>query len=148
MLEKGVTVGLGTDGAASNDNQDMFACMKMGAYLQKVHASNPVLLPSQMILEMATVDGARALQMDKLIGSIEVGKKADLTVIDLNAPNMTPTNDLVKQIVCSCTPSNVDTVIIDGEVVLEDRKFKRLDEARMIREARERATQLVKRMYN
>ncbi len=147
MVQEGVNVGLGTDGPASNDNLDMFCCMKVGAYLQKVHALNPSCLPSQKTLEMATIDGARALQMEDIIGSIEVGKKADLTVIDLRTPNMTPTNDIVKQIVCSCTPSNVDTVIVDGEVILEDRKFTRVDEAAAIKECRRRGTKLIERMY-
>lgn len=148
MLQEGITVGLGTDGAASNDNLDMFSCMKMGAYLQKVYSLNPAYLPSQKMLEMATIDGARALQLEDQIGSIEVGKKADLVLLDLRTPNMTPTNDVVKQTVCSCTPSNVDTVLVDGEVILEDRRFKRLDEAKTIRECRCRAAELVARMYS
>jgi len=146
MVQQGVTVGLGTDGAGTNDNLDMFACMKIGAYLQKVHTLNPTLLPSQKMIEMATIDGARALQMEDQIGSIEPGKRADLTVVDLAAPNMTPVNDVVKQIVCSCTPSNVDTVIIDGNIVLEGKNFTRLDEAGTIRQARVRAARLIERM--
>jgi 5-methylthioadenosine/S-adenosylhomocysteine deaminase len=147
MLEEGVTVGLGTDGAASNDNLDMFACMKLGSYLQKIHSLNPSRLSSLKMLEIATIGGAKALQMDDQIGSIEPGKKADLTIVDLNAPNMTPANDLVKQLVCSCTPSCVDTVIIDGNTVLEDGRFTQLDEAAVVTEAKARATSLVERMY-
>jgi 5-methylthioadenosine/S-adenosylhomocysteine deaminase len=147
MIEQGVTVGLGTDGAGSNDNLDMFACMKMGAYLQKVSTMNPVHLPSKKVLEMATIGGARALQMEDRIGSIEVGKNADLTVIDVGTPNMTPVNDVVKQIACSCQPSNVDTVIIDGTIVLEDRNLTRIDETATIKEAKYRAAKLVERMY-
>lgn len=147
MLQQGVTVGLGTDGAASNDNLDMFSCMKMGAYLQKVHSLNPTYLPSQRILEMATIDGARALQMDDQIGSIEAGKKADLALINLDSPNMTPTNDVVKQIVCACTPANVWSVIVDGKLVLNHGKFTRLDEEAVVKEARSRAEDLIQRMY-
>jgi len=148
MIEKGVTVGLGTDGAASNDNFDMFACMKMGSYLQKVHHLNPALLSSQRILEMATIDGARALQMEDRIGSIERGKKADLMLVSLNAPNIVPVHDLAKQLVCSGSPENVDTVIIDGDIVLEGRRFTKLDEARTIKESKVRAEKVVKRMYS
>jgi len=146
MLEEGVTVGLGTDGAASNDNLDMFACMRMGSYLQKVAALDPTRLPSKKMLEMATIDGAKALQMEHIVGSVEAGKKADLTLIDLRAPNMVPVHDVVKQIVCSGSPSNVDTVIIDGEIVLQDRRFTRLDETAIVAEAQRRATELVDRM--
>jgi len=147
MLEKGITVGLGTDGPASNDNLDMFACMKMGAYLQKVYSLNPAYLPSEKTLEMATIDGARALQMEDQIGSIELGKKADLTVINLKAPNMTPVNDVVKRIVCSCVPSNVDIVVIDGNVVLEGGRYPKLDELGTVKEAKRRAAKLIERMY-
>ncbi len=148
MIQEGVTVGIGTDGTASNDNLDFYACMKNGAYLQKVHAMNPSHLQSYKILEMATIDGARSLQLEDQIGSIEVGKKADLTLLNLRTPNMTPTNDVVRQIVCSCTPSNVDTVLIDGEVVLENRRFVTLDESKTIREGGRRAAELVARMYS
>jgi len=146
MLEEGVTVGLGTDGTASNDNLDMFACMRLGSYLQKVVALDPTRLPSEKMLDMATIGGAKALQMEHLVGSVEAGKKGDLTLIDLKAPNMVPVHDIVKQIVCSGSPSNIDTVIIDGEIVLQGRHFTRLDEATIVTEAQRRASDLVERM--
>jgi len=148
MIEEGLTVGLGTDGAGSNDNLDMFACMKMGAYLQKVSTLNPMHLPSKKVLEMATIGGARALQMEDRIGSIEVGKNADLAIIDVRTPNMTPVNDVVKQMACSCQPSNVDTVIINGNIVMEDRNLTRIDETATIEEAKHRAAKLIERMYD
>jgi len=114
--------------------------------LQKVAALDPTRLPSKKMLEMATIDGAKALQMEHIVGSVEAGKKADLTLIDLRAPNMVPVHDVVKQIVCSGSPSNVDTVIIDGEIVLQDRRFTRLDETAIVAEAQRRATELVDRM--
>jgi 5-methylthioadenosine/S-adenosylhomocysteine deaminase len=125
----------------------MFSCMKMGTYLQKISGLNPAYLPSQKVLEMATIDGAQALQMDDQIGSIETGKRADLTLIDLRSPNMTPTNDVVKQIVCSCTPASIWSVVVDGKLVLDRGEFKLLDEEKIINEARSRAANLIQRMH-
>jgi 5-methylthioadenosine/S-adenosylhomocysteine deaminase len=146
MLEEDVGVGLGTDGAASNDNLDMFACMRLGSYLQKVAALDPSRLPSKKMLEMATIGGAKAIQKEHMIGSVEAGKKADLTLIDLKAPNMVPVHDIITQIVCSGSPSNVDTVIIDGEIILQGRHFTQLNETAIVEEAQRRAADLVERM--
>lgn len=145
MLNQGVNVGLGTDGAASNDNIDMFSCMKAGAYLQKVHHLNPTLIPSQKIIEMATINGARALHEENELGSIEPGKKADLILVDLNAPNLTPVHDLAKQLVCSGDNGNVDTVIVDGTLVMEHRKMLLVNEFEIISKAREAAEDLISR---
>ncbi len=90
MLEEGVNVSLGTDGPASNDNLDIFSCMKTGSYLQKVHYLDAAKLPSHKMLEMVTINGAIALGEERNLGSIEIGKRADLTILDLDSPNTTP----------------------------------------------------------
>jgi len=145
MLDQGVNVGLGTDGAASNDNLDMFSCLKAGAYLQKVHYLNPVLLPSEKMIELATVNGAKALQEENELGSIKPGKKADLILVDLNALNLIPVHDLARQLVCSGDIGNVDTVIVDGKLVMEHRKILLVDEFEILRKARESAEDLISR---
>ncbi|MFX0201798.1 MAG: amidohydrolase family protein [Candidatus Hodarchaeota archaeon] len=146
MLKEGITVGLGTDGAGSNDNLDLITCMKFGSYLQKIHQLDASLLPSQRILEIATIDGAKALQLDRQIGSLEVGKRADLIVVNLTDPNMAPVHDVVKQFVCSGQPGNVDTVIIDGTVVMENREIRTVDESMVVHKAWECAMNLLDRI--
>ncbi len=145
MLSEGVNVGLGTDGPASNDNLDIFCCMKTGAYLQKVHCMNPSLLPSQRMLEIATINGARALRAGSELGSIEVGKKADLILVNLNSPNLTPVHDLPRQLVCSGDIENVDTVIVDGNLIMEHRAVLSVDEEEIMTKAEEISASLISR---
>lgn len=145
LLGEGITTALGTDGPGSNDNLDMFSCMKFASYLQKIYWLNPHLLPSQKVLEMATIEGAKALQLDHLIGSLEVGKLADIIVIDLTEPNITPVHDVVKQLVCSGLPGNVKTTIIDGTIVMESGKIKTVDEHKVVEKACECAKNLFER---
>jgi len=145
MLREGIITALGTDGPGSNDNLDMFSCMKFASYLQKVNWLDARLLPSQKVLEMATIEGAKALQLDHIIGSLEVGKLADVIIIDLTEPNITPVHDPVKQLVCSGQPGNVKTTIIDGKIVMENRKIKTVDESKVVEKACECAKNLFER---
>jgi 5-methylthioadenosine/S-adenosylhomocysteine deaminase len=145
MLEEGVNVGLGTDGAASNDNLDMFSCLKTGSYLQKLHTMNPALLPSTKVIEMATISGAKALRAEHELGSIETGKRADMILLDLRRPNIAPVHDLAKQIVCSGGTQNVDTVIVDGGLVMEHRQILLADETEVVAKAREASGRLISR---
>lgn len=132
LLNAGVTVGLGTDSCATNDNMDMFEAMRMAAFLQKVTSMDPTVLPAYQVLEMGTIGGARALGMDNEIGSLEVGKKADVILVDLAAAHMRPINNIVNNLVYCTNSSDVETVIVDGKVVVEEHKLLSLDEQETI----------------
>jgi 5-methylthioadenosine/S-adenosylhomocysteine deaminase len=133
MLKAGVTCSLGSDGSASNNNQDMLAVMKAAALLQKVHYLDPLAISAWKVLEMATRDGAKALGMENEIGSIKIGYRADLILLDLHKPNTSPTFDPVSNIVYSARPENVVTVIVDGNVVMNDENISTLDERSAVR---------------
>jgi 5-methylthioadenosine/S-adenosylhomocysteine deaminase len=132
LLARGVTVGLGTDGCASNNNLDLFQEMDSAAKLHKVHRLDPTVMPSQTVLEMATLGGARVLGMEKEIGSLEAGKKADVIVLDLNRPHLQPVYNLTSHLVYSATGADVRDVIIDGKVVMESRRLLTLDEGKIL----------------
>jgi len=148
ILKEGITVALGSDGSASSDNMDMITVMRIGSLLQKVHYLNPVLTPSRVILRMATCDGARALQLEDMIGSIEIGKKADLALIDLNSCNMTPVHDVIKQIVYSGHSGNVSTTIIDGKVVMENRNLTSINEDKVFSKCQKIAENIYSSLSN
>jgi 5-methylthioadenosine/S-adenosylhomocysteine deaminase len=133
MLAAGVTVSLGTDSCAVNDNMDMFEAMRVAAFLQKVSHMDATALSAYQVLEMATIGGARALGMADEIGSLEVGKKADVTLVDLTGPHMRPINAIVNNLVyCASASSDVDTVIVDGVVRVEGHKLVGVDEEAVI----------------
>jgi 5-methylthioadenosine/S-adenosylhomocysteine deaminase len=137
LLARGVTVGLGTDGCASNNNLDLFQEMDSAAKLHKVHRLDPTVMPSSVVLEMATLGGARVLGLEKEIGSLEVGKKADIIVLDLNRPHLQPVYNIVSQLVYSAVGADVRDVIIDGKLVMHDRKLLTLDEETVLQKAQE-----------
>jgi len=137
MLAAGEVVGLATDGAASNNNQDMFEEMDMAAKLQKVAHGDPRALPAQQVVEMATITGARALHLEKQIGSLEAGKKADLIVVDTNAAHAVPMYNVYSELVYALKASDVSTVVIAGKIVMEERKMLTLDEKEILGKARE-----------
>jgi 5-methylthioadenosine/S-adenosylhomocysteine deaminase len=137
LLARGVTVGLGTDGCASNNNLDLFQEMDSAAKLHKVHRLDPTVMPSSVVLEMATLGGARVLGLEKEIGSLEVGKKADIIVLDLNRPHLQPVYNIVSQLVYSAVGADVRDVIIDGKLVMHDRKLLTLDEETILQKAQE-----------
>ncbi len=143
LLEDGVTVGLGTDGCASNNTLDMFHEMKMAALLHKVHKLDPTVIPMQKALEMATVDGALSLGLDT--GVIAEGKKADIIIVDINKPHLTPKHDLVSHLVYCAKGSDVSTTIVDGKILMEDYEVKIFDEAEIMARAEERAKDLMGR---
>ena len=119
MKEYGITISLGTDGCASNNDLDMFESMKFAALLQKVHTYDPTVLPAKEALEMATINGAKTLGINA--GAIDVGKLADIILIDLKRPELTPLNNLAANLVYSAKGSCVDTVICDGRIIMEER---------------------------
>jgi 5-methylthioadenosine/S-adenosylhomocysteine deaminase len=134
----GVAVGLGTDGpAGSNNDLDLMEEMDLAAKLAKITKMNPLALNAKSVVEMATIDGARALHMEKEIGSLEVGKKADLVLIGLDAPNAVPMYDVYAQLAYALKGSDVETVVIGGRVVMRDKRVLTVDEAAVIAKARE-----------
>lgn len=142
MLAAGVNVGIGTDGCASNNNLDMFEEIHLSALLPKVQMKNPVAVPASEAMTMATIMGAKALHMDHLIGSIEPGKRADLTVVEMNNAHMVPRFDttgqnVYSQLVYAARSNDVLHVIINGKVVLRDRKLLTIDEDAVLEEARQ-----------
>ena len=145
MIKAGVNVGLGCDGGPSNNCYDMIRELKTASLLQKVRTMDPLTMNATTVLEMATIKGARALGLENLIGSIEVGKKADLIVLNMKKPHLTPTFNPVSNIVYAAEGSDVETAIIDGKIIMENRVVKTLDEAKVIGVASGRASKLVER---
>ncbi len=141
LLDKDALVGLGTDGAASNNNLDMFEEIRLAALLQKGFNESPVSITAEQALSLATSSGARALQKDD-IGVIEAGKKADLAILNFNHPHLQPESDPVANIVYSAAASDVETVIVDGKVLFNKGEYLTLDRERIIYEANGRARRL------
>lgn len=129
LNREGISVGLGLDGAASNNSNDMIELLKMTALLQKVHHRNPTIMTADKVLEMATIEGAKALRLDKEIGSLEIGKKADLFIFnpkkDLKA---IPMHNPVSTLVYSSGNKNIETVMVDGDILMEDGVITKIDE--------------------
>jgi 5-methylthioadenosine/S-adenosylhomocysteine deaminase len=146
LVDEGINVSLGTDGAASNNNLDMFEEMKLAALLQKVNTGDPTVLPAEKVLEMATIDGATALGLENEIGSIEVGKKADLVLLDMKAPHLTPFRHPVSHIVYAANGGDVDTVICNGEILMRNKVLEVLDEDSVIRLAENAAEELLSKI--
>jgi len=145
LTDLGVNIGLGTDGPASNNTLDMFETMKIATLLQKLVYLNPKVLPTYEVLRMATVNGAEALGLKKEIGSLEVGKKADIVLVDLSKPHLNPLHNIYASIVYSMRGSDVDTVIVDGKILMENRQVKTLDEQAIMEEAEKTALNLLSR---
>lgn len=145
LLERGVSVSLGADGAACNNRLDMFTEMRSMALLQKV-LHGPETVPAKQTLRMATIDGAKALGLVDEIGSLEVGKKADVIVVDINTTHATPNaRDLVSAMVYSGQATDVRSVVIDGQILLRDRQLLTLDEKEVISDAVRESGELIKR---
>ena len=142
LLEKGISVSLGADGAACNNRLDMFTEMRTAALLQKA-LHGPEVLPANRVLRLATIDGARAMGLESEIGSLEVGKRGDLAVVRLDRLHATPVRDVVSALVYSAEAEDVDSVIIDGQLVLRDGKLLTIDETETIESARLEAEKLV-----
>lgn len=145
LVDLGVNVALGTDGPASNNTLDMFETVKFAALLQKHVYRNTRILSAYQVLRMATLDGAKALGLDRIIGSLEVGKRADIVLVDLFKPHLRPLHDIYAALVYSARGSDVDTVIVDGKILMENRKVQTLDEETVIEEAEKHAADLLAR---
>jgi 5-methylthioadenosine/S-adenosylhomocysteine deaminase len=133
LLAAGAAVGIGTDGAASNNRLDLFAEIDAAALVHKAVRLDPTVVPARAVVAMATIDGARALGMDHLIGSIEPGKRADLVVLDLEEDNLVPLYDPVSHLAYAARSGDVRTVLVDGRVVVDDGRLTRFDEAEVRR---------------
>jgi 5-methylthioadenosine/S-adenosylhomocysteine deaminase len=135
----GVAVGLGTDGPASNNDLDMFGAITTAALLHKHMAADPTALPATEALALATIEGARALGLDATIGSLEVGKRADLIIVDGSRPNLVPRYDPYSHLAYTTRGSDVKTTIVDGRILFEDGRFTTLDPQRIEAAARQAA---------
>jgi 5-methylthioadenosine/S-adenosylhomocysteine deaminase len=136
MLAAGVTVGLGTDGAASNNNLDMFETMDAVAKVHKLFRRDPAVMPARDVFRLATRHGARSLGLGDRVGSLESGKLADLVLVDASSPEATPLYDVYSQLVYTLKGSSVRTVVVGGRVVLRDRQSTTLDTAEVLARAR------------
>ena len=143
LRKNGINVGLGTDGIGSTSTLDMFEEMKTAAYLQKVNKMEPTVITAYDILKMATIEGAKVLGLDDEIGTIEVGKKADMIFIKTDKLHLCPENDLCANLVYSANGADVDTVIIDGKIVMQNRKMKYTDEKEIMRNIKRIAKRLL-----
>jgi 5-methylthioadenosine/S-adenosylhomocysteine deaminase len=136
MVEHGVSVSLGADGAACNNNLDVFMEMRLAALLQKMRYG-PQALPARTAFRLATVEGARALGLERELGTIEVGKRADIVILNLEQLHCAPAPDPISTLVYAARSTDVETVIIDGRVVMRNRELQTMDE-REVREAAKR----------
>jgi len=135
MLKSGVNVALGCDGGPSNNCYDMIREMKLAALVHKARLLDPEVLPAETVLEIATLNGARATLWRGQIGSIERGKLADLIVIDLRRPHLVPVRNPVSNLVYAANGGDVDTVIIDGKIIMENRQMTTIEEEEVVQEA-------------
>jgi 5-methylthioadenosine/S-adenosylhomocysteine deaminase len=142
MLAAGEAIGLATDGAASNNNLDMFEEMDLAPKLQKLARMDSRALPAEQVVALATITGARALHLDQQIGSLEPGKKADLILVDTSAPHATPMYNVYSQLVYALKENDVRTVIIAGKIVMEDRQMQTLNEPEILAKATEYQKQI------
>lgn len=146
LVEAGVTVSLATDGAGSNNSNDMLETLKIAALLQKVHNLDPTVITAEKVLEMATIDAARALGLENEIGSLEVGKKADLFVFNpLGAAKAVPMHHPVSALVYSSTQANVEMVMVNGKIVLSGGRVHTVNEGSILPEAHRAAVKLAER---
>ena len=148
MLKAGITVGLGTDGCASNNTLDMIKEMSTAAKLHKVARLDPTVMNAQTVVRMATIDGARALGMNKITGSLEVGKQADIIIIGLNKPHLTPLYNEYSHLVYAANGADIDTVLINGKVVMENRSLLTIDEAEVMQRVNDIAVNIKNSMRN
>lgn len=146
LIKAGVTVALGTDSSCSNNNSDMFGVMKTAALLHKGFNKDPTLLPAEQVLRMATIEGAKTLLWDGQIGSIEVGKRADLAIVDFKKPHLRPLFNEVSHLVYSARASDVDTVLINGKIVMENREVTTVDVHRVLEMAEKTKESLLARL--
>lgn len=148
MLKADVAVGLGTDGAASNNDLDMWEEIDTAAKLHKVHSGDPKVVSAEQAFEMATIRGARALHLEKLVGSLEAGKRADIAIVDLDSDHQTPYFNIYSALVYSTKAADVATVIINGRTVMRDRRLLTLNENAIKKDANAYRDKIIKSLGN
>jgi 5-methylthioadenosine/S-adenosylhomocysteine deaminase len=139
LLAHGVTVGLGTDGCASNNNLDLFTEMDTAAKLHKINAMDPTVMDAEKVLRMATIEGAKAMGIEDITGSLEVGKKADVILVDTAKPHLTPLYNPFSHLVYSARGNDVSHVVINGQVVMEDRELTTLNLSEIMERAKKKS---------
>lgn len=142
LLDATVPVGLGTDGAASNNTLDMFETMKFCALAHKNHRWDPTILPAQTVFDLATIGGAHLLDVEQTLGSIEAGKRADIIIIDVQKPHLTPLHDPVSQLVYAVRGTDVCTTIVNGIPLMLEKEFLTLDLEKTLENAKKNAFEL------
>ena len=142
-LKAGITVGVATDSTASNNNLDMWEEMRLSALLHKATSGDPTAVSAQQALLMATREGARCLDLDRDIGTLEAGKKADVVLLDFDKPHLYPRHNVVSHLVYAVNSADVDTVLVDGKVLLHGGKFTQLDAEKICVQAQDCARRLV-----
>lgn len=145
LLDAGVNIGLGTDGAPCNNSNDMFQEMKLAGILHKAVTYNPKVVPAETVLEMATINGAKALGLEHEIGSLEIGKKADFVAINTNSVRIRPWFSPVSAVVYCATGSDVDYVVVDGKILVQGGKLLTMEEENIWRAAETRSKEVVNR---
>jgi 5-methylthioadenosine/S-adenosylhomocysteine deaminase len=143
LLSKGICVSLGTDGAASNNNLDLLEEMKIAALLQKVNTPDPTVLSAEEVFKVATINGATVMGLDDEIGTIEVGKKADLVLVDMRSPHLTPFRHPISHLVYSANGSDVDTVICNGKILMQEKELLTIQENELMLQAEESSRDLL-----
>ena len=144
LLSSQIVVGLGTDGAASNNNLDMIEEIRLAALLHKVHHLDPLLIPAATAVDMATYQGAKAVGLGKITGKLASGYRADITLLDMHSPHWYPRHDRLSLLAYSATSADVHTVIVDGRILLDNRKLTTIDEEKLMAEVEQRGMRLVK----
>ena len=145
LRENGINIALGTDGQGSTNTLDMFEEIKTAAYLQKVTYNSAKALSGEDVIKMATIEGARVLGIDSEVGSLEEGKKADIIIIDTNKPHLCPIHNIYSLLAYSVNGADVETSIIDGKIVMENRVVANVDENEVMRDCRKVAENLFRR---
>ncbi|WP_330112687.1 amidohydrolase (plasmid) [Cetobacterium somerae] len=137
MLNKNIKVGLGTDGPMSSNQVDLFRTLSYASSMQRLKYNDRTIMTPDVVVKMATIGGAQALNLDKKIGSIEPGKLADIVIIETKSPNMMPNYDPFATLVFQANPSNVDTTIVNGKIIVENKKLKTYDIKKNIKQMKE-----------
>lgn len=145
MLEAGINVGIGTDGPSSNNDLDMWEEFRTASFLAKLSTGNPQVLPAYQVLEMATVNGAKALGLGDKVGQLKEGMMADVILLDMEKPHLYPKHDIVANLVYAAKAGDVETVIVNGEIVVEGGKTVNIDTLEICRKAQKQVEQIVAR---
>lgn len=143
MLERGITVGIGTDGAGSATTVDMFEEIKAASWLQKIDLGDPTRLPARKVLQMATYESAKLLNLQHEVGTLEIGRKADLILLQMNKPHLQPIHDIESVLAYSANGADVDTTIVNGKILMRGRKLLTINEEELYREVSIRAKRIV-----